>query len=83
MSYTEKAKYTFTVKEGEVSQSGADDAAVWIMLEPDDRELTIAASGFLSLRLRPGAKMVEAQDVAQFLNRHIEAVAFTKPRGDS
>jgi hypothetical protein len=39
MAGTDSADYKFTVKEGSVSQSGADDAPVFLMCEPISKEL--------------------------------------------
>jgi hypothetical protein len=78
MSNTETASYTFTVKEGAPSTSGADDVPVWLMLEPSKGDLSVLRGGFLSLRLLPGAKIGRGKEVAKYLNANIAGVSFTR-----
>lgn len=79
MSKTEIADYKFTVKEGEPSRTGADDAPVWLMCEPMTKELGILGRGFLHLRLRHGTTYAEAQDVARYLQQHVTGIGYTLP----
>ncbi len=78
MTNTEVKSYVFTVKEGAPSKSGADDAPVWLMLEPSEQQLQIVGNGFLSMRLMPGANVKQAKVVAGFLNSNISGVGFTR-----
>jgi hypothetical protein len=78
MSKTETAAYRFTVKEGQASARGKNDAPVWLMLEPTSGDLSVLRSGFLALRLAPGADIAKGQEVARFLNENIKGVSFTE-----
>ena len=79
MSSTEYADYKFTVKEGEPSRSGADDAPTWLMCEPMTKELSAVGNrGFLSLRLREGTTVVEAQKIARYLAEHVTGIGHTR-----
>jgi len=79
MSTTEFADYAFTIKEGEASANGKDDAPVWLMCEPRSRELSIVGnSGYLGFRLMPGVKIEEAQKIVQYLREHIVGITYTK-----
>lgn len=78
MSSTEYADYKFTVKEGEPSKSGADDAPTWLMCEPMTRELSAVGNrGFLSLRLREGTTVAQAQEIARYLQQHVTGIGHT------
>lgn len=79
MSSTEITEYVFTVKEGEASASGKDDAPVWLMCEPKTHELSIVGNkGFLGMRLKSGVRLDEAQEIARYLREHIVGVSYTK-----
>lgn len=78
MANTQSAKYRFTVKEGEASASGRDDAPIFFMLEPMTGALNILDGGFMSLQLAPGTTMAEAKEISNLLNKKISTVGFTK-----
>jgi hypothetical protein len=78
MPHTTSAKYRFTVKEGQASTSGKDDAPISLMLEPMDGELDILKSGFMSLRLAVGTTLSQAHDLEKELNSVIAEIGFTK-----
>lgn len=78
MGKSETATYKFTVKEGEASASGKDDAPVWLMAEPMVSTLSILEHGSLTLRLKDGANISHAQEVARYLNENIKAISHTK-----
>ena len=79
MSPTEIADYKFTVKEGEPSTSGADDAPTWLMCEPISRELSIVGNAaFLSIRLVDGTTVAQAQAIAAYLQQHVEGIGYTR-----
>ena len=78
MANTETASYVFTVKEGSPSLSGADDAPVWLMLEPSNGDLAILKGGFLSFRLPTGTKIERGQEIARYLNSNVAGVSFTR-----
>ena len=77
MAKHESASYRFTVKEGNPSASGNDDAPLSLMLEPTNSELSFLRSGILSLHLSPGTTIEEAQALAKQLNRAIPSIGFT------
>lgn len=70
MAQTERSTYRFTVKEH-------GDGTPWIMLEPLHGDLSCLVSGFLGLDLAPGTDIRKAQEIAEFLNRHITTVSYT------
>ena len=71
MGYREEVKYKFTVKED-------DRSNVWLMCEPQTKELTIVGEqGFLSLNLKPNCSYLEAQNIAQYLNKNIENISYS------
>lgn len=74
---TERSRFKFTVKEGAASRSGADDAPVWLMAEPDSPGLSALNKGFLGVELPPGTKLAKAQEIARYLNENIHALTFT------
>jgi hypothetical protein len=79
MSSTETAAYTFTVKEGNPSASGKDDAPVWLKCEARTPELSIVDNkGFLGIDLKPGTRFDEAQEIARYLKEHVVGISFTK-----
>ncbi|NOT86550.1 MAG: hypothetical protein HOP03_00035 [Lysobacter sp.] len=78
MASTQNAKYRFTVKEGQPTASGKDDAPISLMLEPTEGELDILEPGFMSLHLASGTSMSEAHDLEKKLNLIIKSVSFTK-----
>lgn len=78
MATHESASYRFTVKEGQATAPGNDDAPLSLMLEPMDGDLSFLRSGFMTLRLKPGTSMEEAQELSRRLNRSITSVAFTE-----
>ena len=81
MANVDVAQYKFTVKEGQPSQSGADDAPAWLMCEPMASELSIVGDeGFLSFRLPDGTTVDQAQVIAHYLQRHIVGVQYTRLR---
>lgn len=74
---TERSRFKFTIKEGSPSRSGADDAPVWLMAEPDEPGLSILEDGVLGFDLPPGTKMDKAKEIAKFLNANIHGLSFT------
>lgn len=74
---TDTARYRFTVKEGQPSRSGANDAPLSLMLEPMDKQLAVLKGGHLSLFLAPGTTMAQAQALARSLDQLVGTVAFT------
>jgi hypothetical protein len=68
---TERAEFVFTVKE-------SGDGTPWIMCEPYDGGLKSLGDGFLGLRLREGADIKQAEEIARYLNDRIDAISFTK-----
>lgn len=78
MPSTQDAKYRFTVKEGEASASGKDDAPISLMLEPTDGELDALKPGFMSLRLKAGTTLGDAHDLEKLLNSAVFSIGFTK-----
>lgn len=78
MSVPETAEYKFTVKEGSPSVSGANDAPVWLALEPLRKELSIVGHGLLSLCLVEGATVQQATEIAHYLNANIKGVSHTR-----
>jgi hypothetical protein len=79
MSTTETADYKFTVKEGQASKSGADDAPTSLMCEPRTRDLSIVGDkGFLSFKLRPDIRVEEAHEISKYLQDRIIGVSFTR-----
>lgn len=77
MSNTKSTRCVFTVKEGQPSRDGANDAPAWLMLELDD-DIGTATNGYLSLRLKPGATVADAERLARVLKQEVAALAFTK-----
>ncbi|MCL1526843.1 hypothetical protein ACD582_10010 [Xanthomonas nasturtii] len=78
MASTQNAKYRFTVKEGQPSISGRDDATISLMIEPTEDELDILEPGFMSLRLASGTAMSEAHDLEKKMNLIVTSISFTK-----
>ena len=79
MSNTEVADYTFTIKESRPS-ADKDDDGIWLLCEPKTNELSIVQKGgFLGVRLKPGARIAEAQEVARYLRDHVAGFSFTTP----
>lgn len=70
MAKTERQEYCFTVKE-------LGDGTPWVALEPRSSELSCLGDGFLGLDLMPGHSLVQAKEVARFLNNHIASVSHT------
>lgn len=77
---TDHAVYRFTVKEGQASPSGADNAPISLMLESMEGELPALSDGFLSLHLKPGTTMAEAHELERQLNRIVVKVSHTHLR---
>jgi hypothetical protein len=81
MATTETANYRFIVKESSPSASGVDDAPVSLMLElSEGKGLSILQDGLLVLRLRPGTKVADAQEIARYLEARVSGVSHTKLR---
>jgi hypothetical protein len=79
MSTTDAAEYKFTVKEGEASATGKDDAPLSLMCEPTSKELDIVGNhGFLSIRLAKGTTYEEAQSFAKILQKKVSGISYTK-----
>ena len=78
MSNTEITEYKFTVKEGSPSINDANDAPVWLALEPMQKELSIVKSGFLSFCLAEGSTVQQATEIASYLNENIKGVGYTR-----
>jgi hypothetical protein len=72
-STTEKEKYVFRVKE-------YSDGTPFIMLEPENDDLTILQDGFLSFDLNEGSDLKEASEIAEYMNDNLDLVCFTKIR---
>jgi len=49
------------------------------MCEPTSREPEIVGRGFLSLRLRPGTTVREAQEIARYLQDRVTGIGYTRP----
>ena len=72
------AEYKFTVKEGQPSQAGCEDAT-WLMCEPMKSELSIVGDrGFLSLRLADGTTVDHAKEIARYLQKHVVGIQYTR-----
>lgn len=67
---TERARYTFTVKEH-------GDGTPFVMLESDWENLRLLERGFLSFDLPEGTSYEQAQEIAGFMNRHLHSLAYT------
>lgn len=78
MATTDNADYKFTVKEGEASREGADDAPVWLACEPVNKELDIVGDGHLFIRLRRDIRVHEAQEIARYLQDRIIGISHTR-----
>jgi hypothetical protein len=78
MPSTQNSKYRFTVKEGQPSASGKDDAPISLMLEPMDGELDVLKPGFLSIHLASGTTMSAAHELEKRLNSIVTSIGFTK-----
>ena len=82
MAKTETVEYTFTVKEGPPSESGAE-APTYLMCEPRGRELSILGRNrlgrnkFLTIELLPGTSVDRAQDIAAYLNENVSGIGVT------
>ena len=77
MAKTETVEYTFTVKEGPLSESGAE-APTYLMCEPRGRELSILGRNkFLTIELLPGTSVDRAQDIAAYLNENVSGIGVT------
>ncbi len=72
---TERARYTFTVKE-------RADGAPYIVMESFHENLTALSSGFLSFDLPEGTTHARAKEIAEYLNANIAGVAYTLLRDD-
>jgi len=70
MAKTERARYSFTVKE-------CSDGTPWIMLEPVKEDITSLKNGFLGFDLPRGTDMNRAQKVAEYLNGNIASLSHT------
>lgn len=79
MSKTDFADYKYTIKEGQPSQDGKDDAPIWLMCEPMENELEIVGDhGFLGIHLNRDIKMDEAREIARLLNSKVMGISHTK-----
>ncbi|MGS1076286.1 hypothetical protein [Burkholderia glumae] len=78
MTEVDRGVYKFEVKEGSPSADGRDDASVFLYCQPTDSELAIVGSGFLSINLKAGTTLQQAKAVANYLERHIASISFTK-----
>ena len=77
MPKTEIADYIFTVKEGAPSEA-AGEAQVSLMCEPVSSELSMPGNnGFLSIHLKDGTTVEEAQKISQYLQKHIKGISAT------
>jgi hypothetical protein len=74
---SEVAKYTFRVKEGQPSDNGAHEAPVYLLCEPESQGLSIVGHGSLTLLLRPGATVSDAQTVAGYLQQFVTRIGFS------
>lgn len=78
MATTDTADYKFTVKEGEASKDGADDAPVWLMCEPIRTELNCVGNGYLAIRLRRDIRLGEAKEIARYLQDRVIGFSHTR-----
>jgi hypothetical protein len=78
MATTDTADYKFTVKEGEASKEGADDAPVWLMCEPMKKELNCVGDGYLAIRLRRDIRVREAEEIARYLQDCVIGFSHTR-----
>jgi len=77
MAKTETADYKFTVKEFEPDAAGRP--RTFLFCEPNTREFSFfGRSDFLSLQLKPGIDVARAQEIARFLQEHVECFAVTR-----
>jgi hypothetical protein len=67
---TERASYTFTVKEH-------GDGTPFLMLEPRSENLRLLDRGFLSFDLLEGTSYEQAQEIAGYMSRHLRSLAYT------
>lgn len=67
---TEKEKYIFRVKE-------SSDGKSFIILEPENGDLTILEDGFLSFDINEGTDF-EPSEIAEYLNDNLDMICFTK-----
>ena len=68
---TNRANYVFCVKEYD------QDSPPWIMLESQDGNIPILQNGIIGFDLRPGTTFQQAQEIASYLNSHIECLTHT------
>lgn len=67
---TERASYTFTVKEH-------GDGTPFIMLEPNYENLSILRQGFLSFDLPQGTTLEQARAIARQFDHSVMTTAYT------
>lgn len=77
MAKTEHTDYKFTVKEGDAGKDGSP-APLFLMCEPSTPELSIVGNGFLTIRLKPGTTIDEAQGISRYLRDHVQGISYTK-----
>lgn len=77
MAKTEFTEYTFTVKEGHPSEEGGE-APTSLMCEPLTKELSFLGNdGFISIRLKEGTSVQEAQEIAKYLKNCVSGISVT------
>lgn len=71
-SETDRARYVFKVSQ-------YADGTPWIATEPVDGDLAVLTpvKGFLGFDLRTGTTFEQAEEIAKFMNEHIEAISCT------
>lgn len=68
---TERERCHFVVRQ----YSGGE----WIVaLEPDGDELDALKGGILALEVPSGTRREKAEELAEYLNHHVEGVSFTR-----
>jgi hypothetical protein len=70
---TDRSKYHYVVKEFPGGQP-------WIMAEPwegPDLPLPVRGDWFLGFDLAEGTTLEQAEEIADFMNRHLEGITFT------
>lgn len=70
MTETTREKYLFRV-------TTFHDGTPWIALDPLYRHLPLLKAGMLGFDLKPGTSHAKAEEIAAFLNEHIEQISYT------
>lgn len=75
MAKTQRAAYRATVKE----RSGGEPP--FLMFEPMGENMPLLENAFVTLDLRPGTTLEQAQELARHFHTHVEGLSFTTLRG--